>query len=274
MRFAGFCALGLFVAATPSLAADFPVLRGTTGPFLSAPTYFPWNGFYIGGQGTLASATTQFTGGTGDLIAYILRNTALEDEARVSQWTTLSDSSTSGGGWGGFIGYNAQWDDAIFGLELNYTRTDFFMDTSDSLGRSYTVSTGYWYNVLVDAEASVRVTDIGSLRLRGGWAAYAVMPYAFVGVAAARANVTRTATVAADGTDISGAGRPPVGGVYTRSDNRDRVFTYGFSAGGGIDWALLPNLFLRAEYEFMRFSDLNGMVVDISMGRAGLGLKF
>ncbi len=274
MRFAGFCALGLLVVATPSLAADFPVLRGTTGPFLSAPTYFPWSGFYVGGQGTLTSATTQFTGGTGDLIAYILRNTVIESEAQVSQWTTLSDSSTSGAGWGGFVGYNAQWDDAIVGIEFNYTRTDLYMETSDSLGRSYTTSTEYWYNVFVDAEASVRVTDLGSLRLRGGWGAYSFMPYAFVGVAAARADVRRTATVEIDAIDISGAGRPPLGGVDTRSDNRDRVFAYGFSAGGGFDWALMPNLFLRAEYEYMRFSDLNGMVLEFSMGRAGLGFKF
>jgi len=274
MRVAGLCGLGLLALTTSSFAADLPILRGAVAPPLGYPAYYRWDGIYFGGQGGYSAASSDFSVGTGDLVAFILRNTTIENEAHVSQWTTLSKSSTSGGGFGGFIGYNGQWDDAMVGIELNYTKTDMLMNTSDSIGRSYQTSSGYFYNVYLDGSASVRLTDLGSLRLRAGWATFSIMPYAFVGLAVARADVTREATVNLTAVDLSGAGRPDLALDETRSDNRKGVYAYGFAAGGGIDYALLPNVFLRAEYEYLGFSDIADMKVNVNTVRAGAGVKF
>ncbi|MEZ5787905.1 MAG: outer membrane beta-barrel protein [Xanthobacteraceae bacterium] len=274
MRVAGLCGLGLLALTTSSFAADLPILRGSVAPLLGYPVYHRWDGVYLGGHGSYSAASSDFAAGTGDLVAFILRNTTIENEAHVSEWTTLSKSSTSGPGFGGFIGYNGQWDDAVVGLELNYSSVDLLMDTSDRLGRSYQTSSNYLYNVVVDGSASVRLTDIGSLRLRGGWAAYSFMPYAFVGLAVARADVTREATVDATAIDVSGLNRPNLALRETRTDNRDGVFAYGFAVGGGIDYAVLPNVFLRAEYEYLGFSDVADMKVNVNTVRAGAGVKF
>lgn len=274
MRVAGLCGLGLLALTTSSFAADLPILRGSMPPPLGYPAYSRWDGVYIGGHGGYSSSGANFTTGTGDLVGYILRNTTIENEAHVSQWTTLSNGSTSGASFGGFIGYNGQWDDAVVGIELNYSSADLLMSTSDALARSYQTADGYFYNIYVDGSASVRMTDFGSLRLRGGWAAYSVMPYAFVGLAVARADVKRSATVDLTAIDLSGNGRPTLGLNETRSDNRQGVFAYGFSAGGGIDYAVLPNFFLRAEYEYLGFSDVADVKVNVNTVRAGAGLKF
>lgn len=274
MRVAGLCGLGLLALTTSSFAADLPILRGAVAPLLGYPVYHRWDGVYFGGHGGYSAASSDFSTGTGDLVAYILRNTTIENEAHVSQWTTLSKSSTTGFGFGGFVGYNGQWDDAVVGIELNYSSADLLTDTSDALARSYQTADQYFYNIYVDGKASVRLTDFGSLRLRGGWAAYSFMPYAFVGLAVARADVTREATVNLTAIDLSGNGRPNLGLNQTQSDNRKGVFAYGFAVGGGIDYAVLPNVFLRAEYEYLGFSDIADVKVNVNTVRAGAGVKF
>ena len=47
-----------------------------------------------------------------------------------------------------------------------------------------------------------------------------------------------------------------------------------FTVGGGIDYAVLPNFFLRAEYEYMGFADIADMKVNVNTVRAGAGVKF
>ena len=39
------------------------------------------------------------------LVAFILRNTTIEAEHHVSDWTTLGKADTSATSWGGFVGY-------------------------------------------------------------------------------------------------------------------------------------------------------------------------
>lgn len=277
MRVAGLCGLGLLALTTSSFAADLPILRGSVAPLLGYPAYQRWDGIYLGGHGGYSASGTEFSTGTGDLVAHILRNTLLEDEAHVSQWTTLPNEATSGGSFGGFIGYNGQWDDAVVGLELNYSSTDLLTKTSDALARSFQTSDGYLHDIYVDGSASVRLTDIGSLRLRGGWAAFSVMPYAFVGLAVARADTERKVNLRIDRCDNSVA--PPTCApapffVQSAIDAKNGTFAYGFTVGGGIDYAVLPNFFLRAEYEYMGFADIADMKVNVNTVRAGAGVKF
>ena len=47
---------------------------------------------------------------------------------------------------------------------------------------------------------------------------------------------------------------------------------YGYSAGLGVDVNLIGGLFLRAEWEYLRFTTVTD--VNINTVRAGLGYKF
>ncbi|WP_170149659.1 outer membrane protein [Rhodoplanes roseus] len=277
MRIAGLCGLFLVAFGTAASAADMPVLRGSQGMTFGEPVYFRWQGTYVGGHASYSSGTSDFSEGTGDLIAYMLNGTTIESEARVSKWTTLPRAGLSSAGWGGFVGYNAQWDDAVLGIELNYTRFNLYNSASDAVGRSFQTSDDYFYNIGVASTASVKMTDLASLRLRGGWAASWFMPYGFVGVAVGRADVTRSATVELTATDVSGSSptRPNLAyGPVTKTDDRSGAYGFGFSAGLGIDVALMANLFFRAEYEYVRFGDFNNLTINVSTARGGLGLKF
>ena len=46
--------------------------------------------------------------------------------AHIDQWTALnSNTNATATGFGGFVGYNTQWQDLILGIEANYTHAPF-----------------------------------------------------------------------------------------------------------------------------------------------------
>jgi len=102
-RRAGLAALALIaMAPAGAFAADMPeLLRGSY-----TPTYTSWEGFYFGGQAAYLSGGADFGNATQPLVAYILRNTFIEDTYGVSQWTTLGKRDANSSGFGGFVGYN------------------------------------------------------------------------------------------------------------------------------------------------------------------------
>ena len=52
------------------------------------------------------------------------------------------------------------------------------------------------------------------------------------------------------------------------------MFAYGLAAGLGVDFALLQNVFVRAEWEYVGFSPIDGTHVAINTARVGAGIKF
>ena len=129
------------------------------------------------------------------------------------------------------------------------------------------------YDVTVQGSATARITDFGTFRLRGGWAAGPFLPYGFVAFALGRADVTRSATVQYTRTDLSDQTITTFGPV-TETDGRRGAFAYGAAAGLGVDVALLSNVFLRTEWEWVQFAPLKGDHIHISTVRTALGLKF
>ncbi len=101
----------------------------------------------------------------------------------------------------------------------------------------------------VQGSATARITDFGTFRLRGGWAAGPFLPYGFVAFALGRADVARSATVQYVRTDFPDQGTVPLPpttfGPVTETDGRRGAFAYGAAAGLGVDVALLSNVFLR-----------------------------
>jgi opacity protein-like surface antigen len=281
-----------------------PVLRGSSSDFAPSPyvpappTYTRWSGLYAGGQLSHSIAGMDFGTSAGSLISYAVRNSVLE--SHVTNWTTLSKGDTSANGFGGFVGYNWQWDDVTLGVEANYTRVSLGKSASDSLSRSFIDNTNapaghqYTYDATVTASAAVTLTDLGTFRARGGWAAGNFMPYGFAGLAVARANVTRSATVTANRTDdfsITSIVIDPVTGIPftvttpqsvmtnlllpgTQTEGQTGAYAFGYTAGFGMDVLLMANMFVRGEYEFVRFPNIKGAHVTVNTVRLGGGLKF
>jgi opacity protein-like surface antigen len=269
MRLVVLLGVSLIALSPEARAADYGPLRGSQVEVVGGAT---WNGVYVGGHTAVNSYSGDFGGGTGSLIAHMLRNTTIENENRISEWTTLGTADSQGTGFGGFIGYNMQFEDVVVGVEANYTRTNVRLSASDNMGRMFGTSDGYTNNVFVDSSASVLLTDYATLRLRGGWAYGNFLPYGFIGAALGRATVTRSARVVASGTH--GGGNPPYSFDQTATEAKADDLAYGIAGGFGVEFAVFQNLFVRAEYEFIKFGLFNDLNTYLQTARVGAGVKF
>ena len=243
---AGLAVLGLTGSC---LAADFaPYLRGSnTFNDMPGPGY-QWGGFYVGGQGGYSLATVDF-GAESDALD------SLNDLLVVSPSVPVFSSASSGGGsYGGFIGYNSEWDhEVVLGVELNYSHSSISASSSG-------VVTGTVLGVPtpVADNNSVRFDDFATLRARAGWAVGRFLPYAMMGVAFGHIDTTRTA-VAVTGTQTQSIG----------------ALTYGYAAGFGVDVAVLPSMFLRGEWEWVAFAPVTDHSdLHINTVRGAVGLRF
>jgi hypothetical protein len=87
----------------------------------AAPVYRRWEGFYVGGQLGRTSAGIDFGNSTASLTSYLLRNDVVGPH--VADWSTLPKGDSNQSTYGGFVGYNFQWDgNLILGVEANYNR--------------------------------------------------------------------------------------------------------------------------------------------------------
>ena len=94
--------------------------------------------------------------------------------------------------YGGFVGYNTQWQDLILSIEGDYyagQRHHHGCRIADDPRQ--TSAGGNTYDVTVLGSASLHLTDYGSLRARAGWIFdNYFLPYGFVGVAIGRSDYT------------------------------------------------------------------------------------
>jgi outer membrane immunogenic protein len=232
------------------------------------------------------------------LIDYVLRNTRVNQDIQVSQLTVLPKVDTNGNGFGGFLGYNWQFDEAVVGLEVNYNRMNVEATASDSIERVFpdpSVSANYAYDVAVSGQSSIRVTDLATLRTRAAYVMDNFLPYGFVGLAVGRADISNSASVAFCGYDPTvvvppatptpqdprgsncynpGTGRSTPVPQTPASQSKTGEFFLGFSVGVGTDVMLFQNVFLRGEYEYVQITSLQNLHFYLNNFRVGLGVKF
>ncbi len=274
------CAVVLLALTPPAFADDLDILRGTES--VGAATFPRWSGFYFGGQVNYSDGSASFNNATQPLLASSLRELALEEDVMPSAWPVLGNGTSSSTGFGGFVGYSTQWQDLILGLEANYTHSPFTVTaTSSPISRVVTAGSDL-YSVTVQGSGSLQVTDYGSLRARAGWAFSNFLPYGFAGIAVGRGSYSVTSLVFGQQSSAT----PPVipcdpanptvcvDYSYSNSISKTNTLLYGYSVGGGVDVALSPNLFLRAEYEYIQFAPFASITATISSARIGAGLKF
>jgi outer membrane immunogenic protein len=206
---------GAFAAAATYAGAAF-----AAEPVPPPPPAFTWTGLYVGAQ----------IGGVWARDPIVWSGISNDDELASGAFT----DSPSGLIGGAHAGYNLQYNPwLVFGIEgsvdgtsLNRTVSvpvnDAFFDTPGSI-----TSTTY---------ASVQ----GSLRFRAGIAFDRLLVYGTGGVAVTNPNTTIVDTT----------------GFFTGVPGTNSTFTNvraGWTAGGGLEYAVTDNWWVRAEYRYSNF---------------------
>jgi outer membrane immunogenic protein len=279
------CSLG---AATQVVAADYPVLRGSQFDDAPPPSSeyfnerFSWTGFYVGGGAGMSNTTFESGTGLQTLARQAYRNTTLGREYDIGSFVSdLPEKRDSGAQYFGFAGYNWAFGDAVIGIEADYTRSGHDYRINDFIARRLTTSDGALNDISLTTTQAARLQDYASARLRFGWGYGKIMPYVTLGGAVGRFDttstidatwrVTRTNPVTGAIENFTANGYNP----FLRVGNsKKNVYGYGLTFGGGVDWALTENLFLRGEYQVVRFADVEGTTTTINTGRVAAALKF
>src|ERR1700733_6933592 len=216
------CAVIVLAFAPGAYADDLDILRGTQ---TVGPATFPkWSGFYFGGQIGYSDVSADFSNSTQTPIAYVLRNSTLEQTSEPSHFPTVGTADHGGTAYGGFVGYNTQWQDLILGIETNYNHTSLTLNAPSSpIARSsFSDGSGNTYTIGIAAAGTLTDLDYGSLRARAGWVLGNFLPYGFVGLAVGHADVQVAAGVAG----TCDAGSTPA----------CEPFSFSAAAGGSSTW--------------------------------------
>lgn len=281
----GVAVLGLTVATLPAFAADYPVLRGSQIDDAPPPPDFSsgrtdWSGFYVGGFAGLNETEFKPDSGLQNLARSAYRNTLLGAENDMGAFVNdLPKRRDSGANFGGMIGYNFIFGDVMLGIEGDYTRSGHEYRFTDFIARRSTTSSGQTIDWSMTSNVGAQLHDYATARLRMGWTYGRIMPFGTFGAAFGRfdtvstidatANIVTTNPVTGVQTSSPAAGYPLRVGVA-----RKDTWGFGMALGGGVDLALTDNLFLRAEYQYIAFADVQGTSTTINTGRVAAALKF
>jgi outer membrane immunogenic protein len=288
----------MFGAVSGAQAADLPdFLRGSlsAGP---APTR-NWSGWYAGGQVGYSAMASDFSNSIAGLSNFIFRDSVLQQPT--SQFDLLAKTTTQGTGFGAFVGRNYQWDDLVFGVEANYS---YFNSLSTSTSASNSLSivdpagqvnppgVSTTYGVTLTGRAAAQVKDAITFRGRAGWAVDNFLPYVFGGVAVGRMDVSRsvtssvtmredttsTTTNSITGVATTNTVRGPTVAVpaqsQTLNEERTNAFAAGWTGGLGLEYMLWDCVFLRGEWEYVKFLSVKNTVVQANNLHFGIGYKF
>ena len=268
----------MFGAVSSAHAADLPALRG--GFYDGAPRSVNWQGFYAGVQGGYGSSDENFTGSTSNMMASLLDHNVLQ-QMDVANWNLgLGKQSSRSAGFGGFTGYNWQYDDVVFGVEMSYLHGDFGGSSTASQSLiGGPLSDGMFHAVTATGQSSISISDMATFRGRAGYAYGSFLPYVFGGFALGNADIMRTATIQDHyAPTFAGAlmscqsATPPVCVTSIATQAQHNHLVYGYTGGLGVDIHLTGGLFFRAEWEYARFTD--EIDTTINTVRGGLGYKF
>ncbi len=175
--------LSLILGLSPrAFAQDFDILRGSES--VGPATFTNWTGFYVGGQWGYTDGNADFSRATSGPVAFVLRDTALENNVQPSAWPVLGRASSARSSFGGFVGYNTQWQNLILGLEADYEQTSVSLIATDyPLARVVSDGVRQYQRLTLSGSGSLHSVDYVSLRGRAGWIVGNFLPYGFLGLA-------------------------------------------------------------------------------------------
>lgn len=250
------------IAAPVAFAADMPL----KGPV--APPIYDWRGFYLGGNAGWGAVdpTANFNPA---VLGLLLPNASarggfIVDTAASTPPFALSFNEK---GWLGGVqaGYNWQYLNWVYGLEADIE----FPDLKGSASRNFTVVAAYFGDNASYAGTfgfSQAIELFGTARGRLGFAVDHWLLYATGGFAWARVEDTLFSTNFVSLNSVFPRGFP--GGFAASVAGTETM--YGYAVGGGLDWAITQNLWLRGEYLFIDLIS-NGLTLAIPGGSFSSG---
>ncbi|WCS28279.1 outer membrane beta-barrel protein [Methylobacterium sp. NMS14P] len=280
---------------------DYDYLRGADYDPVPAPVV-DWSGVYVGGHGGFTSTSLGFGNTAQPIVANDLRQTSVESQYHVS--TLMSSNANrrvNGTSFGAFVGYNIQFDEIVLGIEADYTHFGSGGAVTDTIGRQMVTNDGFVNYVNLASSSRTKLNDYATLRARAGYAFGNILPFVTGGFAIGSAQIADHVSVQVAGYDqttyranqaITDATKPAFVGRYGYSSfdasnpnagilsdplvfNRAKTkIVGGFSAGTGVDYAITPNILLRAEYQYVLFDAFDGHKVNLNTVRAGAAVKF
>ncbi len=234
----------LALSAFAASAADMAYKAPPPAPIKS----INWTGWYVGfnvGYGNNYGDTT------------IVGNDVVAN-AVVATGAVPGTMNAQQSGWlgGGQIGYNWQYSQFLFGIETDLQFADIKGSASNVL------TTGpLGFPASLTSLTSTNLDWFGTLRGRAGFlVSDRALIYATGGLAYGKVEHAASATLL---TPIPGLNAAAIGNV---SDTKT-----GWALGGGIEYALLPNITLRAEYMYLDFGNTG---VTYNTGIAGIPISF
>ncbi|GHE74939.1 membrane protein [Camelimonas fluminis] len=238
-------------------------------PIAAAPNN--WTGFYLGAN--LGGLWGHNTGG--DVSGYSLDSSFYNFSA-----SALRDSSKTDFTFGGTAGYNYQIGDSVVaGVEVDYNWSN-----ADS-NSAFTFNQPVWNGIAtyrVDAHSRSKMNGYGSLRARLGYLVTpSFMVYATGGAALGNVKSSggATETLTAFGYDMD---------LGSRFGSKSKTL-YGWTAGGGGEYAFNRNWSVKAEYlytdlgkhEYVFYAENPGVYQfgasqkhQFSVARVGLNYRF
>jgi opacity protein-like surface antigen len=267
----------MFGAVTGARAADLsdlPILRGSYTDGLTTSSV-NWQGFYIGAQAGYGSSDENFSSSSSNatMLAALLDHNVIQQMDVVNWNLGLGKQSSRSSAYGGFAGYNWQWTDVVLGLEASYVHGSFggSATASKELVSGSALTDGFFHDVRVDSSAAIKIQDMATFRGRAAYAWGCFLPYMFGGFALGNADIGHSVIVH-DSVSSTINGSFTSLGTLSATDVVHNHLVYGYTGGLGVDVNLTGGLFMRAEWEYVRFTS----TVDTSINtvRAGLGYRF
>jgi outer membrane immunogenic protein len=225
-------------AITPAVAADLS-LPAKEPPY---PGAYQWTGFYIGGNGGYEFGSVKDSGTT------TVGGVPAAGGVGVQ---SFSSSANNSGGFGGLqFGFNYEFPShVVAGFEA-----DADWGNINSSGNSCAVGGC--------ATVSSNINNFGTLRFRLGYALNNVLIYGTGGGAWADTRWSSNLNTA------TGAAAGALAGLALPANASFSTFTIGYTAGGGFEYGITPNVTFKAEYLWEQF---NGVLQTYNYGLNGAG---
>ena len=249
------------------------------------PTY-DWSGGYVAIMGGYNSSNVTQSELASNMVDIAIPAWLYAEKAKGLAKAAARDLTASGAIYSIHGGFNVMMERLVVGGELEYGKLSPAISAQGSFdeqrvfeekaitlanGTAATEKIGGWLNYT----NKTQILDYGLVNGRAGYAYGRFMPYALVGLGVTRVKVATTMIayethrIETPAALVGASNIGPSVGTYTKD-----AYAATFSFGLGFEYAVLDNLILRAQYNYMTAGPLKGETISSNLARGGLALKF